>query len=133
VHAQALRVARRLRRAGLKAKVAQLKIKFADFELVTRRHTFPEPTDDGQALYREAMDLFARVDLTRAVRLTGVSGQELVGERDQMELFRPAPGKSQRLNAALDQIASRYGHAAVTTADLAEADESAEPRGPGRR
>jgi len=133
VHAQALRVARRLRRAGLRARVAQLKIKFADFELVTRRHTLPEPTDDGRALYRAAMDLFARVDLARAVRLTGVSGQELVGDRDQMELFRPEPGKSQRLNAALDQIASRYGHAAVTTADLAEAGEDPEPRGPGRR
>ena len=67
------------------------------------------------------------------VRLTGVSGQELVGERDQMELFRPEPGRRQRLNAALDQIASRYGNAAVTTADLAEAGESAEPRGGGHR
>jgi DNA polymerase-4 len=133
VHAQALRVARRLRRAGLKARVAQLKIKFADFESVTRRHTLDQPTDDGQLLYRSAMDLFARVDLTRAVRLTGVSGQELVGERDQMELFRPEPGKSQRLNAALDRIASRYGNAAVTTADLAETDERAELRGPKRQ
>jgi DNA polymerase-4 len=79
------------------------------------------------------MDLFARVDLKRAVRLTGVSGQELVGERDQMELFRPEPGKSQRLNAALDRIASRYGNAAVTTADLAEADQGVELRGPKRQ
>ena len=133
VHAQALRVARRLRRAGLRARVAQLKIKFADFESVTRRRTLDQPTDDGHTLYRAAMDLFARVDLARAVRLTGVSGQELVGERDQMELFRPEPGPRQRLNAALDRIASRYGTAAVTTADLAEAGESTEPRGGNRR
>ncbi|HVE85758.1 MAG TPA: DNA polymerase IV, partial [Myxococcales bacterium] len=133
VHAQALRVARRLRRAGLKARVAQLKIKFADFELVTRRHTLDQPTDDGQTLYQAAMALFARVDLDRAVRLTGVSGQELVGERDQMELFRPEPDRRQRLNAALDRIASRYGSAAVTTADVAEAGDDTEPRGPNRR
>ena len=133
VHAQALRIGRRLRRAGLKARVAQLKIKFADFELVTRRSTLEAPTDDGQALYQAALALFARVDLKRAVRLTGVSGQELVGERDQLELFQPEPGRRDRLNAALDRIANRYGSAAVTTADLAEADESTEPRGGDRR
>jgi DNA polymerase-4 len=119
VHSQALRVGRRLRRAGLKARVVQLKIKLSDFELITRRRTLDQPTDDGQTLYREAMELFARVDLDRRVRLTGVSGQELVGARDQMELFQPEPRVQDRLNAALDRIAERFGSGAVTTADLA--------------
>ena len=53
VHAQALRVAQRLRRAGLRARTVQLKLKRADFTLVTRRATLDEPTDDGQVLYRD--------------------------------------------------------------------------------
>lgn len=119
VHSQSLRVGRRLRRAGLKARVVQLKVKLSDFELVTRRCTLEEPTDDGQTLYRAAMELFGRVDLARKVRLTGVSGQELVGAREQMELFTPEPRANDRLNAALDRIAARFGSGAITTADLA--------------
>ena len=42
VHAQALRVARRLRAAGLRARTVQLKLKRADFTLVTRRATLDE-------------------------------------------------------------------------------------------
>ena len=39
IHAQALRVGERLRRAGLRARCVQLKLKLADFTLVTRRTT----------------------------------------------------------------------------------------------
>src|SRR5207302_5908255 len=35
IHSQALRVGRRLRRAGVKTRVVQLKIKYADFTLIT--------------------------------------------------------------------------------------------------
>ena len=56
LHAQALRVGRRLRGAGRKAGVVQLKLKLADFTLLTRQQTLPQPTDDGQALYRAAMN-----------------------------------------------------------------------------
>ena len=42
IHAQALRVARRLRHAGLRARTVQLKLKRADFTLVTRRATLDE-------------------------------------------------------------------------------------------
>jgi DNA polymerase-4 len=130
VHGQALRVGRRLRKSGLKTRVVQLKVKYADFELITRRMTLPSPTDDGQELYRAALKLFDRVPLDRAVRLTGVSAQELGGKERQLVLFHGAeetPARADRLNEALDRIAARFGSRAVTTADL-----SGEPtRAPG--
>ena len=43
VHAQALRVGRRLRKAGVRGRVVQLKIKFADFSVITRRTTLSCP------------------------------------------------------------------------------------------
>ncbi len=123
LHSQALRVARRLRRAGVKTRVVQLKVKFADFESLTRRATLDQATDDGQRLYREALALLHRVPTTRAVRLTGVSAQDLVAEggAGQLALFAPPqPVRTSRLNAALDRIADRFGSRAVTTADLVE-------------
>jgi DNA polymerase IV len=126
LHAQALRVGRRLRRAGLKTRTVQLKVKLQDFTLLTRQRTLDAPTDDGQRLYREAAELLARLGLTKAVRLTGVSAQELVGAHAQLGLFVEPEARSNRLNAALDAIAARYGQGAVTPADVAELDVESE-------
>jgi DNA polymerase-4 len=129
VHAQALRVGRRLRKAGVKGRVVQLKLKFSDFTLITRRTTLPSATDDGQTLYRVARELLEKAHEDKPVRLTGVSMQELgtesVGAR-QLGLFTEPekPKRSDKLNAALDRIAERFGSKAVLTADIAGSDES---------
>ncbi len=130
VHSQALRVARRLRRASVKARVVQLTVKYSDFSLVTRRHTLTEPTDDGQVLYREAVQLLeTRVELNRTIRLTGVSASGLASGHTQLGLFAESgPKKNDKLNAALDQIAHKFGAKAVVTADLAKAPSVDEAR-----
>ncbi len=119
LHSQALRVGRRLRRAGVKTRVVQLKLKYSDFTLLTRRMTLEPSTDDGQTLYRAALTLLERAPTHQRVRLTGVSAQDLGGD-DQLSLFAPAPAKSDKLNAALDRINARFGDGAVVTADLKE-------------
>ncbi|MGA8890359.1 MAG: DNA polymerase IV, partial [Anaeromyxobacteraceae bacterium] len=58
---QCVRVARRLREAGVRGRVVTLKVKYADFEQVTRRSTLDAPTDDADAIYRSI-----REDLRRA-------------------------------------------------------------------
>jgi DNA polymerase-4 len=124
LHSQALRVGRRLRKAGVKARCVQLTVKYSDFTQITRRLTLEKATDDGQTLYREAVALLKKVDLSRFIRLTGVSGQELSGGEDQLGLFasQEGPKKSDKLNLALDAIASKFGNKAVVTADLREDD-----------
>jgi DNA polymerase IV len=119
VHAQALRVAHRLRRAGVQARTIQLKLKRADFTIVTRRTTLEQPTDDGQTLYREAARLLER-EPPAPTRLTGVSAQNLVpAAAPQLGLFAPPPRTAEKLNRALDAIASKFGSAAITTGDIA--------------
>ncbi|MCP3097717.1 DNA polymerase IV [Myxococcus sp. K15C18031901] len=118
IHAQALRVARRLRRANLKGRVVQLKLKLSDFTLLTRRTTLREATDDGQTLYRAALELLERAHEGKPMRLTGVSVQ-LDEAPPQLGLFPAAPPRTAKLNAALDRIADRFGSKAITTADIA--------------
>ncbi|MBN1772915.1 MAG: DNA polymerase IV [Deltaproteobacteria bacterium] len=132
LHSQALRVGRRLRRAGLRARTVQLKVKFSDFHLVTRRSTLEQPTDDGQTLYRAALELLERLAPTRPVRLTGVSGQEVTTGTGQLGLFAAGAPSAERLNAALDRLADKFGHTTVTTADLADADVEEQPGRPRR-
>jgi DNA polymerase-4 len=126
--AQAVRVGRRLRAAGLRGRVVTLKVKYADFTLVTRRVTLEAPTDDDRALFDAARAQLSRVDLSRPVRLTGVSVSEFGEEAEpgQLGLFAaepaaPAPGVAKRraLHAALDSLADRFGDGTVVRADLA--------------
>jgi DNA polymerase-4 len=124
LHSQALRVGRRLRKAGLRTRVVQLKLKLEDFTLQTRRCTLERPTDDGQEIYRHALQLLERAPLARPVRLTGVSAQELQEPADgQLALFGEAPRRSDALNRALDAIAHRFGHGAVAHADVLSLEE----------
>ena len=124
LHAQALRVGRRLRRAGLRARGVQLKLKLADFTLVTRQATFDTPTDDGQALYRAAAELLDRNPPGKPVRLTGVSAHGLEAvDAVQTSLLAPAPSPRDALNRALDAINTKFGGGAVTTADVADSDD----------
>lgn len=139
IHAQALRVGRRLRRAGVRTRVVQLKLKFSDFSAITRRVTLPAPTDDGQTLYRAAEQLLREAHGNKRVRLTGISAQDLNGgaAAAQLGLFATGEGEGPdrrgKLNAALDRIQARFGTAAVTTADIAEALPETRPDMPGRR
>ena len=132
VHAQALRVARRLRKSGLRARAVQLKVKLSDFRLLTRRTTLDEPSDDGQTLYHAAQTLLARLSLPTRVRLTGVSAQEIAVVAPQQELFAGAPDRAHNLNQALDRIASRFGSSAIATADVSDLQDRPRPHvGPG--
>ncbi len=120
IQAQALRVAARLRQAGLKARVVQLKLKYADHQLATRRLTLEAMTDDTKTIYEAALTLLRRERLLRKVRLTGVSAQDLQEGERQLGLFDRTNGEGIRrgkLNATLDEITRRFGQRAVVPAD----------------
>jgi DNA polymerase-4 len=126
IHSQALRVGRRLRKAGVSARAVVLKIKYSDFKVLTRRTTLPSPTDDGLELHRAATELLRNVPLDRRVRLTGISAHELVTGERQLGLFETASrARARKLNDVLDKIADRFGSHAMLPADLV----SSEPRG----
>jgi DNA polymerase-4 len=87
----------RLMRTGLKGRTVTLKIKYHDFKLVTRSHSFPEPVDDKEVIYKTACDLlFATVPGNKKIRLLGISMSNFApesmasnndGSSDQLRLF----------------------------------------------
>ncbi len=119
------RVARRLRGAGARGRTVTLKLKYADFTLVTRRCTLPAPTDDGAVIYAAVKEDLSRADLGRPVRLTGVSVSGFAAEEagGQLGLFdappEPRDPRRDRLHAALDALTDRFGEDAVRPATLA--------------
>ncbi len=73
----AKRVADQLTQKGYKGRTVGIKLRFADFELVTRDKTLPEATDDPLEIRNAVFDCLGRVELKKKVRLLGVRITEL--------------------------------------------------------
>jgi DNA polymerase IV len=61
-----------VKRKQIKGKTIGIKVKFADFKVVTRDKTIAAFTDDETQIRKTAFDCLARVELKRPVRLIGV-------------------------------------------------------------
>jgi len=109
-------VGRRLRRKKRLARTVTVKIRYGDFETVTRSSTLRAPTDATDELWRTAAALFDRWARSgfRPVRLIGMGAKNLVHPDEQMELFPdPTQQRDRRLDDAVDRIRDRYGRGAI--------------------
>jgi len=81
-------VAQHLHTAELAAGTVAIKLRYSDFETLTRQMSLPVPTDDERVIYRAALVLLKRTwQRGRPVRLLGVAGQNLSPPVGQLPLF----------------------------------------------
>ena len=115
---QSERVARELRAGGYAGRTVTLKLRFADFSTLTRRHT-DDPTQDGLLIYRRARALLERIPLRQPIRLIGlsVSGFRRDADPRQLSLFRDAD-RAERVGRLVDEVRARFGSGALRRASL---------------
>jgi DNA polymerase-4 len=116
---QAEQVARRLRKAALRAKSVWVKIRYGDFKTITRQLTLKEPTDVTTTLFEAAQTLFntwAKESFS-PVRLIGLAAKNLTEDPDQLSLF-PDPNlqKQKTLDTVLDKINQKLGKSTIRRA-----------------
>ncbi len=103
----------RLRRRGLRGRTVQLKVRFADFSLVTRSQTLPEPTDITQELWQAADELLCQRLPPRHLPLRligmGVSGLDDAGTVQGLLFDQEERKKQKRLDTVADQLKDRFG------------------------
>ncbi|MDY0042813.1 MAG: DNA polymerase IV, partial [Desulforhabdus sp.] len=120
---QAQNVGRDLRRNGLFGRTVTVKIKFADFRVVTRSRTLQQPTNCTHAIFQVAGQLFDEVKISGKIRLTGVGVSNLCTAVPQLKLFPQASVlRQQRLDQAIDDIEARFGKKAVKRGTLFDFD-----------
>ncbi|HMP90773.1 MAG TPA: DNA polymerase IV [Kiritimatiellia bacterium] len=116
-------VGRRLRRMEEMAFTVAIKLRFADFQTISRQETLPDAICSDRKLLEAATRLFERQKLSQPVRLIGfgVSGfanQE--GGDQQLNLFPDTIMKTEeregRLDRAVDQLRERIGNHAIMRA-----------------
>jgi DNA polymerase-4 len=113
-------VASRLRAAGLHGRTVQVKVKFADFRLVTRSETVAVALDQGPALLEVARRLLGSIDPTPGIRLLGISVAHLEEDAPHQLTFDEASGRGwSEATEAIDEIRSRFGDKAIVAASLA--------------
>ncbi len=113
---QAEQVARRLRKAGLRAKSVWVKIRYGDFKTISRQSTLPESSDVTTTLYEAARALFdawAKESFS-PVRLIGMAGKNLVEGEGQLSLFPdPQTQKQKGLDQTVDRINQKLGKSSI--------------------
>ena len=107
------RVCWRARRRETRARTVTLKMRYSDFETLTRARTLDRPTNEEKHVYaavrRLLDDAWTR---KRALRLVGVALSNLSGPSRQLELFGD-DSRSRFVGPAIDAVRERFGYDAI--------------------
>ncbi len=109
------RVSRRLKRNGFSGRTVTLKLKTADFQIVTRRTTLPDPTQLAERLYQAARPLLKREADGRLFRLIGVGASDLgdSADADPIDLADPTATRRKQIERAIDAVRDKLGTGAI--------------------
>ncbi|HIJ78698.1 MAG: DNA polymerase IV [Desulfobulbaceae bacterium] len=117
------KVGKRVRANGVQGKTVTIKVKYRDFQQVSRANTLDYAIDDDRSLYETGCDLLNKTEAgRRPIRLLGITVSNLHpgGASGQLSLFAPDPTRQKRraLYKAIDTISDRYGNQTVIPAML---------------
>ena len=115
------RVTRRLRKAERVGRTVVLRLRYSDFSRATRSHTLARPTAHTATILATARGLLAAAQPTierRGLTLVGLAIANLDDDIGIQLVLPIARGDGRALDAALDEVKSRYGSGAVTRAVL---------------
>jgi DNA polymerase-4 len=114
LHYLSERVGAELRAQGKQSRCITLKLRYADFETITRSHTLKQAADTDRAIFDVGCRLLDKAIEHRAVlvRLIGIGVSNLVEGR-QLNMFDPWAELLEQLNQAIDRIRDKYGFTAI--------------------
>ena len=106
-----------LRRQGKQARCITLKLRYADFETITRSQTQKIPTNIDQVIFNIGNQLLEKALARRRnpVRLIGIGVSNLEEMASQMNMLDDSTQRQAYLDRAIDQIRSKYGFASIET------------------
>lgn len=121
-------VGRRLRKAGQKAKMLSVEIKYYNFESASHQKQLGRGTNRDEEIYEEAVWLFRELWNKNPIRLLGIRSSKLAeeDEPEQMTIFdpqfqfNPKREKEKKINQALEKVRIKYGEGIVTRGTKAD-------------
>lgn len=122
-------VAARLRSQGKVARTLTLKVRFADFQTITRATTLAVPLATARGIVAAVLPLLLAIDPSRGVRLLGVSASHFGAPAEQQLMLEHAFAGDETSDGerewdaaerTIDAIRSRFGSTAIGPASAVE-------------
>lgn len=119
LHLLADDVAPRLRGEGLAATAVFLKIRFSDFDTISRQATLGAPTDETAEIWRKIRELWQRERAwaRKPIRLLGAGVSGLVRPAARQPGLFDEQGTAERVDDAVDRVRQRFGTESLRPAD----------------
>ena len=104
------KVGRRLRKMGLSGKSLHIKIRYSNFETITRQMTLRQPTNSEMNIFKNAKILFLKEwKGCESIRLIGVGVGKLDATKQQLSLLSNDYEKDQQLYKVIDSLQEKFG------------------------
>lgn len=110
------RVGAELREQEQRTRCITLKLRYADFETITRSRTLNEASDADQVIFKAGIELLEKTlsQKHQLVRLIGIKASSL-SQGKQLSMLDTKAERMERLSRAIDRIRNKYGFAAIET------------------
>ncbi len=111
------RVGSELRQQGKQARCVTLKLRYADFTTITRRHTLREVSNNDQTIFNTGLQLLqkAMAQEKQPIRLIDIGISNLVEPGRQLNMLDSSVGRLEQLDRAIDRIRRKYGFTSIQT------------------
>ena len=122
------KVARRLRKGGHAGRTVTLKVRFADFNTISRGRTLEDYMNLDKEIFDVAREVLAKVQRQKAIRLLGVSVSNLTHTppEKQRSLFDYSFWKKyKKVIESVDKARDKYGERAIVWAALIKREREA--------
>ena len=108
------RIASRLKKKNLIARGVRVKLKTAQFQILTRQRSLDPATDVAEILLKSSIELLEAFDHAGLFRLVGMAAFDLLpgSASQQLDLFS-SNAKRRRLESAIDALNERYSSPVV--------------------
>lgn len=120
----AQRLSGRLRRAGLRGRTIQLKLRYSDFTTISRSQTESRGVDGARAIYSIATALASQRDRLDPVRLLGLGATSLQSAETPAQLGLDSDAHWEKMEDTVAEIRQRFGESSVGPARLLTEEKS---------
>ncbi len=107
------RVARQARAEGIAGRTVTLKLRTADFRIVTRRRALPAASQTARTLFSAGQSLLRREITGEPYRLIGVGLSDLTPQAGSDDLFAADESRALREETVVDGLRQRFGDKAI--------------------
>ncbi len=106
-------VAERLRRNDLHARTVNLKLRYSNFETITRARSFCDASNSTSQIWEAATELLGRCAENRPIRLIGIGVSNITRSATAQQSLFVEEQQESKLDSVADSIRARFGRSAL--------------------